>query len=199
MPEPNKCAPAKPSGRATGSNDKVTGVVTLTLIAFTVACWALTAVLGQTTSEEMTRLFSFEPQALSKALKGPLAERAYIHGLWKAGTSMFVHEYDPMHVLSNMAILLLFGRAVEKRLGTVRYLSLYLFTGILTAEIYWFIAPQGKAMYGASAAVCGVSGAYAALFFSKHPIWSLLALGLFAANFYLAANPQLAPQAGFTF
>lgn len=77
-----------------------------------------------------------------------------------AVTSMFLHA-GVGHLLSNMVFLFVFGPCVEDRLGRLRYLGLYLFTGIVAC--YGFALSEGPAMVpmvGASGAISGVLGGY---------------------------------------
>jgi membrane associated rhomboid family serine protease len=75
-------------------------------------------------------------------------------------TSMFLHG-GLMHLIGNMWFLWLFGDNIEDRLGRVRYLALYLLSG-LAAGVSQVYANWGEyiPMIGASGAVAGVLGAY---------------------------------------
>lgn len=75
-------------------------------------------------------------------------------------TSMFLHG-SWMHLIGNMWFLWLFGDNVEDRLGRVRYLVLYLASGV-AAGVSQVIVDWGAQvpMIGASGAVAGVLGAY---------------------------------------
>ncbi|PSK90561.1 membrane associated rhomboid family serine protease [Murinocardiopsis flavida] len=75
-------------------------------------------------------------------------------------TSMFLHA-GVAHLLGNMVYLFVFGPCVEDRLGRLRYLALYVGTGV--AACYGFALSQGPVevpMVGASGAISGVLGAY---------------------------------------
>ena len=73
---------------------------------------------------------------------------------------MFLHA-GILHLVGNMAFLWVFGRAVEARLGHVRFLLLYIVTG-LAAVATFTLLNQGSAvpLVGASGAISGVLGAY---------------------------------------
>jgi membrane associated rhomboid family serine protease len=75
-------------------------------------------------------------------------------------TSMFIHA-GILHLVGNMAFLWVFGRAVEARLGHVRFLALYLVTGVV-AVVFFMALNRGSALplIGASGAISGVLGAY---------------------------------------
>ncbi len=75
-------------------------------------------------------------------------------------TFMFIHG-GWLHLIGNMWFLYIFGDNIEDRLGKARYLILYLLTGITSALIQIWTAPDSDIpMVGASGAVAGVMGAY---------------------------------------
>src|SRR5215472_10254048 len=75
-------------------------------------------------------------------------------------SSMFLHG-GWIHLLGNMWTLWIFGDNVEDRLGRVRYLGLYLASGLAAALLHIFTnAGSGVPTIGASGAIAGVMGAY---------------------------------------
>lgn len=91
------------------------------------------------------------------------------HQWYRLLTSMFIHA-DILHILFNMWFLYIFGRDVEKRLGAVRFLLLYLLSGIAAAAFHVGFMPVTGSIglvlpaLGASGAISGVLGAYAMLY-----------------------------------
>jgi len=89
--------------------------------------------------------------------------------VYRIFTAMFTHA-DLFHIFFNMYFLYIFGRAVEKTLGHVRFLLLYLASGVLAAVFHTvFIYLQNPAdlavpSVGASGAISGVLGAYMLLY-----------------------------------
>ncbi len=83
--------------------------------------------------------------------------------IWQFVTYMFVHG-SFMHLFFNMFALIMFGRILERALGTREFLLFYFVCGILGGVVsYLFYLIQGT--YGV--AVMGASGAiYALLFLS---------------------------------
>src|SRR5215468_2191677 len=79
-------------------------------------------------------------------------------------TSMFLHG-GWLHLIGNMWYLWIFGDNVEDTLGPVRYLLFYFLCGIAAGVTQVLISP-GSAVptVGASGAIAGVLGGYAALF-----------------------------------
>ena len=83
----------------------------------------------------------------------------FIYRPWTAITYMFVHG-GIMHILFNMMSLYFFGPRVEERLGSRRFLTLYLISGIAGALLSAVFSPH-VAIIGASGAVFGVMIAFA--------------------------------------
>ncbi|MEM3700683.1 MAG: rhomboid family intramembrane serine protease [Candidatus Bathyarchaeia archaeon] len=84
---------------------------------------------------------------------------------YRVFASMFLHA-DFFHILFNMYFLYLFGRAVENVLSGLKYLALYLISGIVASIFHTaFSFLGGFTAYiipaiGASGAISGVLGAY---------------------------------------
>ena len=82
----------------------------------------------------------------------PYLSMAFLHGGW-------------VHLLANMWTLWLLGRAVESRMGGVRFLLLYVLSGLLASTTHaWINADSYVPTLGASGAIAGVVSAHAALF-----------------------------------
>lgn len=94
-------------------------------------------------------------------------------------TASFVHA-DWLHLVGNLAYLLLFGIAVERALGWWRFGLLYFLCGALANLVAaWQLGQTSTApLIGASGAVSAVIGAYLTLFPSAAMV-ILLPLGLF--------------------
>ncbi len=84
-------------------------------------------------------------------------------------TSMFLHA-DFFHILFNMYFLYMFGKEVEKALGTPKYLILYFISGLMASAFHIGYTPIMGPLnlvipaLGASGAISGVLGAYLLLF-----------------------------------
>lgn len=83
---------------------------------------------------------------------------AFFAAPWTFFTSMFSHA-SFTHILFNMFALWLFGPRVEARLGSGKFLGLYLVSGIV-GNLGAFLNPTVSYL-GASGAIMGVSLAYA--------------------------------------
>jgi membrane associated rhomboid family serine protease len=85
---------------------------------------------------------------------------------WRMITSAFLHSPDSLlHILLNMYTLWIFGQALEPILGRVRFLALYLISGLGGSVGYLLLNPllvpgQGLVgLVGASGAIFGLFGA----------------------------------------
>jgi membrane associated rhomboid family serine protease len=88
-------------------------------------------------------------------------------------THQFLHG-GILHLLGNMWFLWIFGRPVEERLGSVRFLIFYLLSGVVAASAQLVVDPATTVpMLGASGAISGVLGAYLLLFPTAW-VWTLV-------------------------
>lgn len=105
--------------------------------------------------------------------------------IWELFTFQFLHG-GPTHLIINCAMLWMFGRAVEDHLGRSGFLKLYFTSGavggLLQAACAWvFPAYFGgepgheSSTLGASAGVCGLIAAFAALNWEE-PITTFVAM-----------------------
>jgi membrane associated rhomboid family serine protease len=128
----------------------------------------------------------FTAQYLELSLGG------FLHGyVWQLLSYQFLHGSWP-HVLLNSWALFVFGRAVERAIGKMRFVSLYFLSGIvgglfqmLAAFLwpYYFDAP----VVGASAGVMGIIATFAMLF----PNQQLIMLLFFVIPLKLRAQSLL--------
>lgn len=81
---------------------------------------------------------------------------------WRAITSMFLHA-GFTHVLFNMFSLFLFGPELEKIAGKTRFLTIYFLAGIFGVAASFITQEADYASVGASGAIYGIFGAFAAL------------------------------------
>ncbi len=82
--------------------------------------------------------------------------------VWQLITYQFIHQSFG-HLLSNMLGLYFLGPETERTLGTNRFFALYFLSGILGGLGWSLLSPYGSCV-GASGAIFGVLGAYAALY-----------------------------------
>ncbi|GGY29068.1 rhomboid family intramembrane serine protease [Streptomyces djakartensis] len=107
-------------------------------------------------------------------------------------TSMFTHQ-EPWHIAFNMLSLWWLGGPLEAALGRVRYLALYIVSGLAGSALAYLLASPNTATLGASGAIFGLFGATAVLMrrlnYDMRPIIALLAINLiftFAPGFNIS-------------
>jgi membrane associated rhomboid family serine protease len=88
------------------------------------------------------------------------ASVALDHEYWRMVTSMFLHA-GVFHILFNMWALLVIGDFLERVLGTVRFLAVYLLSGLAGSVLILIAGHPGVPTVGASGAIFGVFGALA--------------------------------------
>ncbi len=84
--------------------------------------------------------------------------------LWQLITYQFLHG-SPFHLLMNLIGLFFFGPEVERYISSRRFLILYIACGVI-GGVGWLVLSAGDNAFclGASGAIYGVLGAFAALF-----------------------------------
>ena len=101
-------------------------------------------------------------------------------------TSIFLHG-GWLHLLGNMIYLWVFGDSIEDRLGSLRYLGVYLFMGAGGSLFHILFNPLSDTpLVGASGAIAGVLGIYF-LTFPQARVLTLLPLGFFITFIYVPA------------
>jgi membrane associated rhomboid family serine protease len=82
---------------------------------------------------------------------------------WRFVTPIFLHA-NILHIALNMLNLLVLGVFVERIFGHLRFLLLYLVTGVISIVASFYFAPQ-EISVGASGAIFGLVGAYSLFVF----------------------------------
>jgi membrane associated rhomboid family serine protease len=117
---------------------------------------------------------------LKGVLFGPLLEQGE---WWRLVTAAFLH-YGPVHLILNMVALYWFGSLLEKRIGSGRYLLLYLVSGLAgsAGSLLWSNGFQTPTV-GASGAIFGILGAGLVLERQRDYVFGGSALGVIVINF----------------
>ena len=124
------------------------GIVTFTLIAINVGIYLLQLAGGAPINADEGWIFE------QGALYGPLVAE----GDWyRLITAAFLH-FGPIHLAMNMLALWWIGRPLEAWLGPVRYLLLYLVSGLAGSAGALIASPEAVTV-GASGAIFGILGA----------------------------------------
>ena len=97
---------------------------------------------------------------------------------WTILTSMFAHA-DLEHIFFNMFALFMFGSILENRIGSGRFIFLYLMAGVLGSVGFMLLNSPDSSALGASGAIYGILGALMILmpnmsvymYFIPIPMW----------------------------
>ncbi len=100
-------------------------------------------------------------------------------------TSMFLHG-SLLHVIFNIWSLWIFGDNVEDDLGHIKYLVLYLVSGVVGGYLFALFAEPEAIAIGASGAISGVMGAYLILH-PRNRVLALIPLGFFITTARISA------------
>ncbi|HSR84026.1 MAG TPA: rhomboid family intramembrane serine protease [Streptosporangiaceae bacterium] len=96
--------------------------------------------------------------------RGPVTGVA--DGQWyRLITSAFLHEplgsgLGILHIGFNMWALIIVGPPLERELGRLRFLAVYLASALGGSVLFYLIAPTDAGAYGASGAIFGLFGAF---------------------------------------
>lgn len=102
---------------------------------------------------------------------------------WRLFTAAFLH-YGPIHLLLNMLGLYWFGSLLERRLGSGRFLLLYIVSGLAGSAGALVVSPT-SATVGASGAIFGILGAGLVLEHQRDYVFGGSAMGVIVANLVL--------------
>ena len=120
---------------------------------------------------------SLDPRALQLFVyEHALVPARYFSPFWAWDTGLGSADLTPfvtntfmhggfLHIILNMWTLYIFGPALEDRLGPVRFLALYLASGVIASLAHALLnAASPYPLLGASGAIAGVIAAYAVRF-----------------------------------
>ena len=151
------------------------GLTSLVLIGANAAVWLVIAVSGSGEASWIARLglhargvclsadgaamYAIEGVAQCRALVGGTRYAGVADGAWwQLLTSMFTHAWL-VHLAFNMLALWVLGPQLEAVVGRLRFLALYLLSGLAgSVGVYWLSDPYVPTI-GASGATFGLMGA----------------------------------------
>ncbi|WP_306984709.1 rhomboid family intramembrane serine protease [Alkalicoccobacillus murimartini] len=88
---------------------------------------------------------------------------------WRLLTPIFLH-YTLMHMVFNSFSLIIFGPAVEKILGTGKFISIYLLAGVLANVATLLLGDMYTRHLGASGAIFGIFGVLAYMIWARRDL-----------------------------
>ncbi|MDH6703687.1 membrane associated rhomboid family serine protease [Kitasatospora sp. MAA19] len=145
-------------------------LVGINVVVFVLAAYVLAPRLGETWS-----LFS----AGRAVLGGPSGVADGPSQWYRLLTATFVH-LQWWHVGMNMLVLLWLGPALEEALGRLRFLALYLLSGLAGSTFAFLLAGNSMNTVGASGAIFGLIGATVVLQLrSRGPVAPVMAFLVF--------------------
>jgi len=103
---------------------------------------------------------------------------------WQVVTAMFVH-FDILHIAFNMYALYYFGRLNEIAYSRGEYLAIYFGAGLLGNALSLVLIPSDVATGGASGAIFGLIGSYAA---RNRNLASMVLALMYAAFIFVASS-----------
>ncbi|WP_094745481.1 MULTISPECIES: rhomboid family intramembrane serine protease [Kitasatospora] len=159
-------------GRPAGADPLVTkALIGVNLVVFVLAAYVLTPWLAYD-----LELRSFAPDASYPFTNG-VAEGP---GQWyRLLTAVFLHT-APWHIATNMLVLWVLGPQLEAALGRIRFLALYLLSGLAGSAFAFLVAGDSMRSLGASGAVFGLLGATVVLYRRvRAPLGPIVALLVF--------------------
>jgi membrane associated rhomboid family serine protease len=185
------------------------GVVSLSLIAINAAVWLLILATGWTNSAWVYRL-ALIPRGVCVATDHPgniypsitngtacatLPPDGSWVGVaagdwWQPLTSMFTHV-EIVHIGFNMLALWVLGPQLELVLGRLRFIALYLLSGLVGSAVVYLFSDPSTPTLGASGAIFGLMGALLvlALKVGSDVNQLLVWIGInFAITFFAGAN-----------
>jgi membrane associated rhomboid family serine protease len=124
------------------------GIVTTTLIAINVGIYLLELALGAPITASAGSIYDW----------GVLNATEVAQGDWYRLLSAAFLHYGPVHLGLNMLALWWIGRPLEDYLGPVRYLLLYVVSGLAGSAGALVVSPNADTV-GASGAIFGILGA----------------------------------------
>ncbi len=148
--------------------------VTLTIFLFCIGAKLLHSGMTPLAQNAMLEMGGVSPSHLAALLAQPVVDYQFLTLI----SALFIHA-GWLHLLGNMVYLWVFGMPLERRLGAMGMIVIFVLGGALANLFVAMRLPElNGPIVGASGAVSAVVGAYLGLFPSRR-IGMLLPLGLY--------------------
>jgi len=102
--------------------------------------------------------------------------------IWRLLTSMFMHG-DISHLISNMFGLLIFGTYIEQTFSKVKYLFIYVISGLIGNLFTLILYPSYVISFGASGALFGIIGVVVVIIYIEGDRFFLILATLYLLYF----------------
>jgi membrane associated rhomboid family serine protease len=139
------------------------GYVTLSLIAVNVVMFVVSAVSA--VARGSSPLDNYDSSVFEELSQWP-AGVELLGEWWRIVTAAFLH-IGPVHLVLNMLALLVFGSELERGLGRVRFLGLYVVSLLGGAAAIQLFGDPARPVAGASTAIYGLLGALGVLMLAR--------------------------------
>ena len=160
------------------------GAITLSLIAANVAMFVVTA--ASAAFAGYPPLDNFRSPVFDSLSQWPYGVNLFGEW-WRVFTAAFLHV-GLIHLVVNMLGLLIFGSELERQLGRVRFLALYLLSALGGAAAIQLFGEPHQAVAGASTAIYGLLGGLVVLMLvNRQDLRGLLTL--LAINVFISFLP----------
>ena len=160
------------------------GAVTLGLIAANVGMFVVTAVSAALVG--FSPLENYRSPVFDELSQWPYGVNMFGEW-WRVFTAAFLH-IGPIHLVMNMLGLLIFGSELERQLGRLRFLALYLLSALGGAAAIQLFGDPRVPVAGASTAIYGLLGGLVVLMlYQRQDLRGLLTL--LAINVFISFLP----------
>jgi len=158
-------------------------VVTYTLVALCVLVYIAELVYSKTVNYGEMIGGAYDP-----VLREPVG--VAVGDWYRLITSAFLHEppsggFGLTHILFNMWALIVVGPALERILGRVRFIAVYLVSALAGSVFFYLLAPSNEPALGASGAIFGLFGAWFVLS-RRLKLDARMIVGLIAINLVIS-------------
>lgn len=133
--------------RLSGQSVLVPALIVINVVIFGITAYQANSIMGNTTAT------LFRQWAMVPAFAAVNGE------WWRLFTAGFLH-IGPLHLLVNMASLWMIGRDMERTLGKVRFLAVYLLSMVGGGVAVFLFGAALQPVAGASTALYGLLGCY---------------------------------------
>ena len=143
----------RPAG-AFGGRVTSGATVTWTLVGLNVACYVVELLFQNTVINDGVLVGRIGPTlGVADGQVYRLLSNAFLHEPPGSGIGI-------LHIVFNMWALIVVGPALERLLGRVRYLAIYLVSALAGSVLFYVVAAPAASALGASGAIFGLFGAW---------------------------------------